>query len=492
MASERVAVVGGGIAGLVAARELAESGIAVAVYEREPGFGGRIRAERIDCGDAEIVVDLGAEAYATRGGAVATLIGELGLGDRVVSPAPLGSWLVRAGGETPAATPLPPAGSFGIPASPLGAEARRALGLSGALRAAAEPLLPRSVGRDAGSLAELVRARLGARTLERLVRPVVLGVQGVDPEQLDPAALPGLAAARSRNRSLLAAAAELRASASASGGAVASLRGGMHTLVARLVEQLTANPNAELRQSTEITEVRAVHGGWELLGADGGVLDRVDGVVLASPDAAAPGPGGLGPGSAAGALASPAGSRSTEIVVLVVDDARLDAAPRGTGALVAASPGERAGAGEPGAALLAKALTHASVKWPELGREAGRGRHVLRLSYDGAVVAGLDADTVLEQALADAGAILGVPLQASSVRGTARARHSVGPGPGQRTAGQTADAGRSEYRALVLVGDAVAGTGLASVVPQAREAAARLRVELAGHPTDTPSEGAHS
>jgi len=41
---KRVAVVGGGIAGLAAATILSEHGLAVRVFEREPSFGGRLRA----------------------------------------------------------------------------------------------------------------------------------------------------------------------------------------------------------------------------------------------------------------------------------------------------------------------------------------------------------------------------------------------------------------------------------------------------------------
>ncbi len=59
-----------------------------------------------------------------------------------------------------------------------------------------------------------------------------------------------------------------------------------------------------------------------------------------------------------------------ELVTLVVDQPELDAAPRGTGMLV--HP-DAAGVG-------AKALTHATAKWPWLAEAAG-GRHVLRLSY---------------------------------------------------------------------------------------------------------------
>ena len=45
---ERVAVVGGGLAGLVAARRLAERGLDVSLYEASDRLGGRVGSDRRD------------------------------------------------------------------------------------------------------------------------------------------------------------------------------------------------------------------------------------------------------------------------------------------------------------------------------------------------------------------------------------------------------------------------------------------------------------
>ena len=60
----RVAVVGGGIAGMAAAVVLAERGIRTAVLEREPGLGGRAGAFPVRLATGETVqMDRGFHAF---------------------------------------------------------------------------------------------------------------------------------------------------------------------------------------------------------------------------------------------------------------------------------------------------------------------------------------------------------------------------------------------------------------------------------------------
>ncbi|UOR03409.1 FAD-dependent oxidoreductase [Leucobacter allii] len=212
--------------------------------------------------------DLGAEAFATRGGGVRELLEELGLAEEILRPAPLGSWVVSAspeGGDR--AVPLPAAGVLGIPSRPFSRGALRVLGFAGAARAWSDRVLPRRIGRDADTLAALVRARLGARVLDRIVRPVALGVYSRDPGALAVAAVPGLAAAFSRRGSLLSAAGELRASSRAAGGAVAGLRGGMTVLVDRLRAEL-AELGVEVVTGVRATSLAPARtGGWVVTGS---------------------------------------------------------------------------------------------------------------------------------------------------------------------------------------------------------------------------------
>ncbi|MFD5601073.1 protoporphyrinogen/coproporphyrinogen oxidase [Leucobacter sp. NPDC058333] len=476
----RIAVVGGGVSGLTAARDLALAGASVELIESGDRLGGRIRGAEI----AGTTIDIGAESFATCGGTVAALIEEIGLGDEIVRPNALGSWVI----VSDRALPLPAAGTLGIPATPLSRATVRALGLGGALRAAIEPLLPRRIGRNSDSLADLVRARLGSRALDRLVRPVALGVHSADPSRLGVSSIPGLDATYAKRGSLIAAARDLRDSQAAAGGAVAGLRGGMTQLVAGLETELArldvpvrcGVPVSSLAAGVVSTAGSAEPLPWQLLGADGELLGEADAVVLAVPEGVAR---GLVEGSPAADAVGASDADRVEVVALAVDDARLDRAPRGTGVLVArgaVGPGAGAAAAAGGAAaaaaaavapIVAKALTHISAKWPERAREVAPGRHLLRLSYGRAGSApeidGLDDAEVRRIARADASRILGVEIAADAIVDLVRCPWSMGRPPGSRDARPLA-----APPGIILAGDWVSGTGLAAIVRGARTAAA--------------------
>ena len=429
-------VVGAGISGLVVARDLARAGVRVTVIEAQAVAGGRLR--RAELGDLHI--DIGAETFATRGGSVREMLDELHLGDRVVQPARLGAWTV---GEN-YAVPLPEAGALGVPARPLSRSARETLGFFGALRAAIEPLLPRLIGRRSGSLAELVRLRLGRRVLDRLVTPVVRGVYSADPEHLQTAAMPGLGAALASGSSLIAASRKLRDEQSAAGAAVAGIGGGMTVLVDAMLTELE-RLGVELRTGEGAAALeldpRAVT-------TERGTQLPADVVVLAVAESVA-----------RALLGLPALERAfetpVEVVALRLVDSRLDARPRGTGVLVAE-----------GCSVSAKALTHVTAKWPQLSLPPGE--HVLRLSYGRAgrvpETAELSDAAAAELALSDASRLLGIQLRPSNLRGAVRHRWNNGLPP-------SSEHSIEPREGVMLTGDWVHGSGLASVIPGARSTA---------------------
>jgi oxygen-dependent protoporphyrinogen oxidase len=167
-----------------------------------------------------------------------------------------------------------------------------------------------------------------------------------------------------------------------------------------------------------------------------------------------------------------ASGSAVEIVTLVLDAPALDAAPRGTGVLVAAdTPG-----------TTAKALTHSTAKWAWLAEAAGAGRHVVRLSYgrlgqESQSVA-LDDAELTALALRDASAILGVPLTAEQLVESARTpwRDALSHAAiGQRERVTALRARLEEETTLAATGSWLGGTGLASVIPDATAAASGIR-----------------
>ncbi|WP_426517793.1 protoporphyrinogen/coproporphyrinogen oxidase [Diaminobutyricibacter sp. McL0618] len=503
----RVVVVGGGIAGLVVARECSRPGFDVTVVEASDHVGGTVARAVVD----GITVDTGAESFATRGGHVAGLIGELGLSDRVVQPNPEGAWVRLPSGTVP----LPKAGLLGIPSSPLAADVVRAIGWAGAWRAYLDRIMPvLTIGKES-SLGALVRKRMGSRVLERLVAPVATGVYSAQPDDLDIAVVaPGLNEALTRQGSLSGAVGELRANAKA-GSAVGGLKGGMWMLAQALESAITDRGGRVLTgaaaSSVEpfvagmdiadtVPEAAADSGGdpagsasesaaaapgapaapspavpdprWVVRLADGRALPA-DAVVMAAPAAAS-----LamlsGASDELGALASlewPDAS-SVELVTLVLDNPALDAAPRGTGVLVADLPGS---------GVTAKAMTHSTAKWSWLAEEAG-GRHVVRLSYGRAGRAsetlGLSDAELRSLAVRDASALLNIPLSESEVTGFARISWTNALPYAALGERERIDAVRSAVdpvTGLEVTGSWLTGTGLASVVPDAKEAAHRVR-----------------
>ncbi|MBT2566474.1 protoporphyrinogen oxidase [Arthrobacter sp. ISL-85] len=467
-------VVGGGISGLLSARELATAGHEVTVLEAGTVWGGCVGSHTV----AGFTLDSGAESFATRSDAVARLCTELGLGGKIVPPRPGGAWVQLPDGPRE----LPRTGVLGIPANPWDPEVRRTLGTLGSLRASLDRLLPASIGAGAGvtSVSALVRARMGSRVLDRLVSPVVGGVHSADPGLLDvDMVAPGLRAGLRKHGSLAAAvSAQRRGTGSTSnsrgpqpakaGSAVAGLEGGMHTLVKALVADLQRR-GVTLLLGAPATSVSRTPEGW-----------RVDAVGMAFHATllviAVEGPAAvelLEDAVPAIAGKKPASGPDVKLVTLVLDKRDLDRRPRGTGILVAPqTPG-----------IQAKALTHATGKWDWLAAAAGPGRHVVRLSYgrvDGASArpGGPETDDDLfAAALHDASALLSVRISTEDVRGwdVVRWRGALPfAAVGHRARATDIRQACSAAGGLAVVGGWVAGNGLAAVVADTREQIRRL------------------
>jgi len=524
-APPHIAVVGGGIAGLIAAWDLAKAGCTVEIFEAGDRLGGAIGAHVL----GGIAYDAGAEAFATRSPVVPKLVQELGLDDQVVAPQHSSAWL-----QLPdLAAPLPATGILGIPADPLAADVVAILGENAAQRAA-EDLVASTEGwageyESRGgkiTLGEVVRDRMGQAVLDRLVTPIVSGVHSAEPDDLDMSnAAPGLFDAMLREGSLARAVALVKSKAPA-GSAVNSLYCGLNRLVDALEEELI-RLGAQIRMSTPVTDLAEL---WTVSAEEADPLRRApDHVILAldAPTAVELAAGivdlsgldltGLTPvtvesnrdstemsagqpdskpdskpdGKSAG---RPSAAPGVALVSMIVDAPELDAHPRGTGVLVSPQVSR----------IEAKAMTHISSKWEwadlAVTQAHGPGHHVVRLSY-GRVGEhrhdALGADSSDEQLLAaaavDLGLLFGLPIEPEQIleAGVIRWRKALpqtSAGHAERIAAlrtrlaehsaqDTSADGNSAHgkpRDFHMIGAWFAGTGLARVVPDARAAAATI------------------
>lgn len=431
-------VIGGGVAGLVAARSLALAEVSVTVLDGGP-LGGSVASRRLDGLD----LDVGAEGFATRGGAVVGLLEELGLADRVVAPVPTGTWVHRPDGQTR----IPDGAVLGIPTD-LADPALDALGEAGAARARLDGVLAPDVGADAATLGALIRTRMGDAVADAWARPLVAGVHRLDIDDIPPELLlPGVGDRLAERGSLAAA---LRGG----GGELAGLDGGVMQMLDALVGELTGLGVRLL--STVAAAVEPDLQGWRVRSPDGMVVHG-DRLLLACPPWTWP--TGLPHPVAQAGRHWPA-PRPVDLVTLVLAH---DGGGRRAGVIVA-NGGER---------VAARALTYSSAKWAWLAEQAGE-RAVLRVTYDGRPE---PDDALAGRALADAAALTGARWTADDMRAADRTRWlmprtAVEPGMGEHR--DAMRAALATTPALDATGGWLAGTGLAWTITDAAEAARRL------------------
>jgi protoporphyrinogen/coproporphyrinogen III oxidase len=433
--SRRIAVVGGGIAGLAAALRLRDRlgrSVEITVWDKDDRVGGKLHTGTV----AGVAAEFGAETFLMRdpeGGESAAVELARRFELELLHPEPVPPALVVDG----ALHPIPGGTLLGVPGD-LEKVAAVAAVDPGRDRAGGRPVL--AAGEDV-TVGELVRARLGSQVVDRLVDPMLGGVYAGRADQLSLAAtMPGLAAA-CRTEPTLTAAVQTALAAARNrtvGPVFATVRGGME----RLVAAVASASGARLRLRRPVRELSPTGGGWRLVVGSTRDPESVtaDAVVLALPA-----------GSAARLLADVelvAAERlaqlryaSVALVTLVLPPGT--SLPERSGLLVPATE-----------ARTIKAATFFTRKWPHLA--AGDGPVVVRASVgrfgEEQVLRLLDSE-LARVAHADLSAILGQPLPAPlevHVRRWGGALPQYGPGHLELV---------RQVRAALPAGLALAGAG---------------------------------
>jgi protoporphyrinogen/coproporphyrinogen III oxidase len=273
----RVAVVGGGIAGLAVALAVRrrKPDVRLTVLEAAPRPGGNIRSERVD----GYLCEWGPNGFLDRTPETLALVRELGLEPRLhVSDDRARRRFIFHGGRLHA-----------VPGGPGAFLASDLLSWRGKLRIAAEPLARRRPDGDE-TIHAFASRRIGREAAATLVDSMVSGVFAGDSRALSlRACFPKMWQMETEHgglfRALLARMRERRVrrgdAVGAPLGTLTSFRGGTEELVRAAAEAL----GASLRLASPARALRSTSSGWRLdVDGDGGI--EADTVVLAAPPSA--------------------------------------------------------------------------------------------------------------------------------------------------------------------------------------------------------------
>ena len=441
-----VVVIGGGVAGLVAARDLAATGRDVLLLEGSSVLGGKLRSAEV----AGLTVDVGAEAMLARRPEGVALAAELRAD--LVHPTAASSAVWSRG-----ALRAMPRSLMGVPFDLDQLAASGVLSPDGLARARHESDTP--VGDDM-SVGDLVAARRGDELVDRLVEPLLGGVYAGHARRISAAAaVPQLLAMARRGRLLEQAAAVPTSTAPV----FASLPGGM----GRLPGLLAQDGGFEVRTSATVRALRRTASGWALTVGPTTRAETVEAteVVLATPPApAARLLADVAPDAAA-ALAG-IGTASVAVVTLVLRAQDLpDALFDRSGFLV--PPLERA---------TIKASTFSFAKWAWV-RDLDPDLVVLRTSlgrHGEETTLQADDEGLVRVSLADLTALAGItarPVDTHVQRwGGALPQYAVGHL--EQVARIRADVAR--HPGLAVCGAAYDGVGIPAVIGSARRAVASV------------------
>src|SRR4029453_6826562 len=353
----RVAVVGGGITGLSAARLLALRGVDVIVLEAGNRWGGKLAPVAMN----GVRLDGGAESILVRRPEALQLIDELALSSRVVHPTETKPQLL-VGGHLHAM----PASLLGVPTDV--AQLAGLLSAEGWRTAASEPERPAPAFDHDVAIGRYVEERFGAEVTDRLLEPLLGGVYAGYARRLSFDVVAHELFVRAKSGGSLLQHAHAIGQEGQQGPAFAGLRGGVSIMADTLIDDLDRR-GVVLRPAAAVRALDHMAGGYQLVIGAAGAPEMImaDGVLLTAPATAT--------GRLLSGLVDSAQEfarlpyASVAVITLVVGGGRPDA----SGLLV-----------PPGELPTIKALTYSSVKWPWVASHArrawGSGVEIVRVS----------------------------------------------------------------------------------------------------------------
>jgi oxygen-dependent protoporphyrinogen oxidase len=287
---KRIAIIGGGIAGLSAAcylERVRENGAELewTLFEKSDRLGGVIQTELRD----GFVLEAGPDSFLTIKPEAAQLCRDLGIADQLIGSNDAGrkTYIVIKG----RLVPIPDGLEFMVPTR-IWPMARTSLFSFGTkLRMAREMFAAAGAGSEDESVASFVQRHFGTEMVERVAEPLLAGVYGGDAATLSVrAVLPRFVEMEREHGSLVRA--TLRARKRRARGSVppqplfTSLKCGMQQMVDAM---LTTLPAASLRLRHPISALRRAGEEWQVESAEAKSSDRYHNVLLAAPATAAAG-----------------------------------------------------------------------------------------------------------------------------------------------------------------------------------------------------------
>jgi protoporphyrinogen/coproporphyrinogen III oxidase len=340
----RIAIIGGGIAGLAAAYELekaraAGTALDYALFEERPQLGGSLASEIVD----GAVLERGPDSFLTEKPAAAELCRELGLaGELIPSNDSARKTYIVVRNRLVA---LPDGLMFLVPTKLVPTALSPLFSLRTKIRMALELLHPPRPAAGDESVAELVERHFGREAVDRLADPLLSGIYGGDATQLSAQTVLARMVEMERQygsltRGMLAAHRKMKAMAKNSSKTppraapiFTALRGGMRQLVDALVARLDP---ASLKTCAAVRGISKTDDGWMVDAA--GMRQEFDALIMAAPAWVA----GklLAPVDAAlGADLTGIPYSSSITINLVYDEAQIGRLPEGFGFLVPAVEG---------------------------------------------------------------------------------------------------------------------------------------------------------